>query len=171
MKYNIKFKNKSEAEFTITSMDDYTPNSKDILNFTAVMNDEPVRKYITDEAMVKYNIESVDELAEGILENSFEKWNLRKELRFLVRDDSEAIVGMIGIDLKTDTTGELWFYKISSAPSFMYQALIQVLKFLKEEGILEVTATFETDKASSIKLLKELGFKSYTAAEEMFLIL
>ena len=172
MKYNAQVKNKYAEVFAVESMDDYSPNKKDVLDFTEVLSDSAVRKYITDEALSKYKINSVNNLASGILENSAEKWKLREELRFLIRYSKEkTIVGMIGIDLKTQISGEMWFYKISSTTSFMYEAINEILSFLKNEDIEEVTTTFEEANTRSIDLLKRLGFANSSNVNEMVIFL
>ena len=94
-------------------MEEYAATENDIEKFSKVLADEPVRKYITDDAMVRWHHATVDSLAKGILENSALRWTEDKEKRFLVRDDASSPVGMIGItrDDADKTKGELWYYK------------------------------------------------------------
>lgn len=53
-----------------------------------MLNDEVVRKYITDEVMEKCNFSRLLELAKDILEMSLKKWLNREELRFLVKSQN-----------------------------------------------------------------------------------
>ena len=66
MKYFSSFQNKKGKDFSISSMEDYFASDADIELFVRVLNDMPVRKYITNEAMKKYGFSSVKALTEDI---------------------------------------------------------------------------------------------------------
>jgi RimJ/RimL family protein N-acetyltransferase len=168
MKYNSKFSNDKGDDFIIFSMEDYKETDEDVKSFSKVLSDEQVRKYITDDAMIKYNHKTVESLTDDILKNSALRWKENKEYRFLVRDLKDNAVGMIGVTLKDLTSGELWYYKTSEVPSFMYEALFLALTFLKQEGVKNLLATFEPDNIRSIKILTKLGFKN-SKIGEMFI--
>lgn len=165
MKYYSSFKNHKEEEFTISSMEDYIQNPTDIESFSKVLSDEPVRKYITNDAMKRWNHPTVESLAKEILSTSGLRWREGKELRFLVRDSSGSAIGMIGVTLKNLTSGELWYYKTSQAPPYMYKALALALDFLKQEGATNLFATFEQSNIRSIQILTNLGFKDSKPGE------
>ena len=86
MKYSTTFKNKHGDEFSVSSMDDYEMSEKDLSDFTHVLSDDPVRNYITDEAMNRWGHATPESLAEDILSHSRVRWEESKELRFLMRD-------------------------------------------------------------------------------------
>lgn len=167
MRYNLKIQNKHGDIFHVQSVDDYETAEKDILDFTKVLGDEAVRKYITDEVMVKYNFTSVDALAKDILDFCKKRWQDREELRFLVRNCEFEIVGMIGIDVLEKDKGDLWYFKISSSPSFMLEAAKAVLPILKTEGIRFLITNVKIDNLRSRNILKEIGFKETEKDEEM----
>lgn len=165
MKYNSKFENSNGDAFVVFSMEEYKETDGDIKSFSKVLSDEQVRKYITDEAMVTYNHQTVESLTEDILRNSALRWKENKERRFLIKDSEGSPVGMIGVTLHDLTNGELWYYKTSEVASCMYEALVLVLAFLKQEGINSLVATFELDNVRSIKILTKLGFKNSKVGE------
>jgi RimJ/RimL family protein N-acetyltransferase len=167
MKYHISIQNKHKDTFTIFSLDSFECTEKDIEDFTKVLEDTAVRKYITDQVMEKYGFKSIKDLATDILEKSAEKWENREELRFIIKKSSHEIVGIIGIDLDKKGKNELWYFKISTCPPFMLQALVEVLKFLRQEKLMDLIATYKTDNTRSIEILKKLGFKETSNENEM----
>jgi RimJ/RimL family protein N-acetyltransferase len=172
MKYSTTFKNKHGDEFSVSSMDDYEMSEKDLSDFTHVLSDDPVRNYITDEAMNRWGHATPESLAEDILSHSRVRWEESKELRFLMRDKEGVAIGMIGVTLKEGRkSGELWYYKTSKAPSCMYEALKHVLPFLRSEGLMELSAEFELDNQKSIHILQKLGFKDSQKEGEMHICL
>ncbi len=158
MKYFSSFQNKNVKNFAISSMDDYSTSEADIIFFEKILSDLPVRKYITDEAMITYGFRSIRSLTEDILKNSALRWAENKEKRFLIRDQDHRPVGMIGVTLKDLTSGELWYYKTSSVESFVYESLNKIFEFLKQDGILELVASVESDNIRSIGILSAIGF-------------
>lgn len=159
MKYIRRFKNSEGDEYTISSMEDYVVTDGDVEVFTNVLSDKPVRKYITDDALTKYGHATVRSLAKDILPNSALRWKEHAERRFLVRDALGRAVGMIGVTLKNLEEGELWYYKASFSPPFMYEALVVAMDFLKKEGLKNLFATFQTDNVRSYQILFQLGFE------------
>ncbi len=146
MKYFTAFKNKYNDEFFVSSMEGYEMSEKDLVDFTQVLSGDPVRNYITDEAMTKWEHSTTDSLAQDILFHSKMRWEDSKELRFLLRNENGNAIGMVGVTLKEGRkVGELWYYKTSKEPSCMYEALEHVLPFLKSEGLTELYAEFELD--------------------------
>lgn len=158
MKYFSSFQNKNGKDFSISSMEDYSASEADIIFFEKVLSDLPVRKYITDEAMITYGFRSIRSLTEDILKNSALRWAENKEKRFLVRDQNNSPVGMIGVTLRNLFSAELWYYKASSVESFMFQALNIVLEFLKQEGVQELVADVDPDNIRSVRILSSIGF-------------
>lgn len=167
MKYHSQFTNSQGDEFTVSSMEDYATTPLDIADFSKVLNDEPVRKYITDEAMAKWGHATTEELSKDILSHSKERWQDGAELRFLVRDAERRAVGMVGATMKGKMKGELWYYKISTVPPFMHDALVLVLPFFKCEGVRGLTATFDLGNHRSEKILSKLGFQRSSKPGEM----
>jgi RimJ/RimL family protein N-acetyltransferase len=167
MKYSIQIQNKYGNTFTVSSMDNYSPKVNDIESFTQVLGDPAVRKYITDQAMEKYNIASIEEMSKEILNTSSKRWEDREEFRFIVRNNSDKIVGMIGVDINDNENGELWYFKIASAQSFMHEALQPVLNFLKKENVKSLIATYKPENIRSIEILKKLNFKENDNENEM----
>ncbi len=171
MKYNFQFKNKHGNEFSVRSMEDYVVSEDDIREFTKVLDDEPVRKYITDEAKTKWGHPTTESLTKDILTNSALRWQQGAELRFLVRDAKGVACGMIGVTLKDKNEGELWYYKTSLAPSFMHEALVIVLSCFRAEGVNNLFATFDLDNIRSERILSNLGFSNTSKQGEMSIIL
>lgn len=167
MKYHAQFENERGDNFTVSSMEDYVDTPSDIADFSKVLDDEPVRKYIADDAKSRYEHLTTESLTKDILSNSALRWRQEAELRFLVRDSRDIAVGMIGVTLNGKTGGELWYYKISTAPAFMYEALSLVLGFLRSEGVEKLIATFELDNHRSERILSKLGFKNSSKPGEM----
>ncbi len=171
MKYKVSIKNKYNDSFSIESVDDYVLNEKDINDMTALLADEPVRKYITDGVMKKYGIATVADLAIDILTKCPKLWAEREELRFFIRNAHNQIVGMVGIDVEKNDTGELWYFKISSSPSFMLEAATEVLKMLKQESIKSLVTNVKPDNDRSKEILKRIGFNETGNVEEMQMVL
>jgi RimJ/RimL family protein N-acetyltransferase len=167
MKYSSQILNKYNETFSVESVEDYAPSKEDIETFTLVLKDEAVRKYITDEVLVKYNVESVEKLADDILTLCSKRWSDREELRFLIRNSLNQIVGMIGIDILEEGKGDLWYFKISSARSFMFEIAAQVLEFLRKEKIQHLITSVKPDNFRSINILEKLGFKRTSNIDEM----
>ncbi len=168
MKYFTNFKNKHGDEFSVSSMENYEISENDLIYFSQVLRDEPVRKYITDEAMSTWGHVKVESLASDILANSALRWQEEKELRFLLRNHDSNPIGMIGVTLKQDRkSGELWYYKISSVRSCMFEALHIVLPFIKNERVEKLIASFELDNNKSIDALQKLGFTNSLKLGEM----
>ncbi len=166
MKYKATIFNKHKNTFSIQSTDEYETNERDIDSFTKVYEDAAVRKYITDQVMEKYGFKEVKDLAAENLRTSAKLWADREEFRFLIRHN-EDIVGIIGVDVENETTGELWYFKIGSSPSFMLEALQYVLPCLGQEGIDTLLATFKPDNVRSIEILRRLGFENSGKENEM----
>ena len=164
-KYRSSFTNEKGDTFVVFSMENYKDTDKDLKSFIAVLNDEPVRKYITNDAMSKYGYTNLEFLAKDILSNSASRWSENAERRFLVRDFQSNAVGMIGVTLKNRAEGELWYYKTSSVPSFMFEALVVVLDFLKQEGVKDLFAIYESGNTRSTQILSKLGFKESKSGE------
>lgn len=168
MKYQATFTNKYGNTFSVASMDDYIVSDIDLKDFTKALSDKAVYHYITEEAMTTWSHPTPESLARDILSNSKLRWEENKELRFLLRDEGSSAIGMIGVTLTEDrTSGELWYYKTSEAPSCMYEALTYALRFLKEEGLVTLVALFELDNKKSIQILTKLGFKKEEKEGEM----
>jgi RimJ/RimL family protein N-acetyltransferase len=167
MKYHAKILNKYNEMFSVESVEEYTTSEKDIEDFTLVLQDEAVRKYITDEFMAKYNFQSVDKLAKDILDLCPKRLAEREELRFIIRNSSNQIVGMIGIDILEKGKGELWYFKISTSKSFMYEIAEKVLEFLKKEQIQYLITSVKPDNFRSRNILEKLGFKPTPNENEM----
>lgn len=167
-RHHLRFQNFGGKKFDVFSMENYVVSRKDIEDFTEVLKDEPVRRYITDDAMKRFGHETPESLARDILENSALRWEQDAERRFLVRDQQGHAVGMIGVTLKDKTQGELWYYKVSSVPPFMYEALQIVLGFLKQEGICNLSATFEGSNEYSRQILAKIGFQESQPGEVQY---
>lgn len=158
MKYCGNFKNKEGSDYSVMSMDGYQISKEDIEYFSFVLSDLPVRRYITDDALSKYGHESVLSLTQDILGNSAIRWTENKERRFLVRDNKNNPIGMIGVTLSNLNEGELWYYKTSAVGSLMSEALDLVLRFLKQEGITDLQASTNQDNLRSAQILAQAGF-------------
>lgn len=167
MKYFSKIQNKYGDIFSVESVDDYKVSQIDIDTFTKVLSDEAVRKYITDQVMEKYKFSSIKDLAKDVLEMCPKRWADREELRFLIKNSSSEIVGMIGIDIIENEKGELWYFKTSKSPSFMFEATQKILQFLKKENIKYLLATVKPDNFRSKSILEKLGFKETGRENEM----
>ena len=159
MKYFSQIITKDGKKYSLESMEEYTPSGEEIQDFSEVLEDEKVFEYITREAIEKWEHKNAETLAWDILINSRVRWEEGKELRFLLRDDLQKVIGMIGVTLESSTKGELWYYKTAKSSSCMFEALQKALSFLAKEGVTHLFASYELSNVRSAEILLKLGFK------------
>lgn len=159
MKHFSKIKLPDGKFYSLESVEKYEPTEGEIQDFSLVLDDEKVSQYITKDALERYDHRDSESLARDILINSKVRWEQGKELRFLIRDENQKIVGIVGVTLESSSKGELWYFKSSKSARCMSEALKNALTFLVQEGLTELVATYELDNQRSKDILFALGFK------------
>lgn len=161
MELNTAFLN---DKYLIESTDNFIPSPQDIDDFTAIITEEEVYKFVIEDEIKKSKEERIRSFAENLLKTSKIRWQDEEELRFLIRKSSDnKIVGIIGIDLDNSFQGEIWFYKTKTERHFMFEALVEVLSYLNSRGFLVITAVVDLENFRSQYLLSRLGFKQISS--------
>ena len=77
----------------------------------------------------------------------------------MIRNKVGNPIGMIGITLENNSSGEIWYYKTSKEPAFMYDALVKAIDYFSSIGIEKIISAVEEDNLHSLKMLELLSFK------------
>lgn len=153
------FTSKLGQNYTLTSCDDYVYQESDYQDLLEILNDPPVFTYITGDTLKKYYPNgSIADMARDFLAKSADKWQQGSEHRFLIHDLSNKLVGVIGYDIRERNIPELWFFKNSTAPSFMSAAIPLVISSQKSFGFAKIFAMVEPQNIGSIKILQRNNF-------------
>jgi len=105
--------------------------------------------------------------AEGFISWANEGWKTGKYFVFIIRDQSNEIIGAIDIKSNDPDFGEIGYWVDENSPGYMTNAVIGLIEIAKSAGYKKLGAHVLLDNTASRRVLERANFKQ-TGKESPF---
>ncbi len=146
-----------QARLISIAHDDIT--EQDMKTIVAICNQPEVKKWVTFQyATGEDGIYTLDD-AYKFIDSSKQEWHAGTRSSFLIRNESNKIVGTIGIKLPEEYTAEVGYWSDTQGPKgYMTNALNSLVSLVRKIGFNELYAVVMPENTASQNLLVRAGF-------------